>query len=159
MNKVKAKKQKPLVDQALSTANDPTQYDVDPQLLKEIRDKGLKERWISRGKYLANHGDSRGYRPYQMEVAKMEKKGSLDFQYGVDPEGYICRGDLILAVRPNALHEANKRKIENKNRAQLGYSKQAADKLRETTGMKVIEGYEDEVKGYSERGQEDIGDD
>lgn len=144
----------------LSTAADPFAFDVDPTLVKEIEEKGLVHRWINRTKYMDNRGDARGYRPYQMDVSKVQRKGTYDFQYGVDSEGYICRGDLILAVRPTELHEANKRKIARKNAAMQGYESKAADALREKTGgMKVHTGYEDEVRGYKTQGEEDIQDD
>lgn len=142
----------------LSASNDPFMFDVDPTLKAQIESEGFAVRWINRNKYVENRGDHRGWRPYQIPIEKRESKGALDFQYGVDPDGYISRGDLVLAVRPVEMQAANKRRIANKNRAQQGYQAQAARELRETTGMKVVEGYDDD-KGYKAIGSEDLGDD
>lgn len=157
----KAKKIAPkaTANENLSSSADPFLFDVDPTLEAKIVAEGFALRWINRGKYVENRGDHRGWRPYQLKVEATTSKGSLDFQYGVDPDGYISRGDLVLAVRPVAMQEANKRRIDRKNLAQQGFQAQAAAELKEKTGMKVLQGYEDEVKGYKSRGEEDIGDD
>jgi hypothetical protein len=143
----------------LSSSNDPFMFDIDPKLKAELDNKGLATRWINRTKYVDNRGDHRGWRPYKLEGAKVEQKDALDFQYGVDPDGYVSRGDLVLAVRPMEVHEANRRRIARKNQAQQGHQAQAARELQEQTGMKVHQGYDDEVRGYRTRGEENIGDD
>lgn len=157
--KVKKETKQETSSDFLSSSNDPFMFDVDPVLKAKIEGEGFVVRWINRTKYIDNRGDHRGWRPYQLPKEKMESKGTLDFQYGVDPDGYISRGDLVLAVRPVEIHQKNKRRIERKNAAQQGYEAQAANQLKEQTGMKIHAGYDDEVKGYKSRGEEAFGDD
>jgi len=155
----KAKKPAAVSSDFMGMHNDPFQFDVDAQLKAKITSEGFVCRWINRSTYIANRGDHRGWRPYQMPKSELQSKGALDFQYGVDADGYIMRGDLILAVRPAEVHQKNKQRIELRKRAQQGHQAKAAQELREKTGMKVLEGYEDEVKGYKTRGEEDFGED
>ncbi len=150
---------KATVNLDLSPSADPFMFDIDPKLQAKIEAEGLVARWINRSKYIDQRGDHRGWRPYQVPKEKTESKGALDFQYGIDPDGYVSRGDLVLAVRPVEMHEVNKRRVARKTSALLGYQTQAAKNLSEVTGMKVHEGYEDEVKGYKSIASEDLGDD
>jgi hypothetical protein len=159
MSKKQIKKQAQVSTDFQGITADPFLFDVDPTLKSKIEAEGLTCRWINRANYISNRGDHRGWRPYQLPKTEMQSKGALDFQYGVDPDGYVSRGDLVLAVRPLAMHEASKKRIAMKNKAQQGFQAEAAKKLKEQTGMNVLEGYEDEVKGYKSRGQEDLGDD
>lgn len=157
----KTKKAKPTVDFNLSTANDPFEFEVDKKILAEFKEKNLAHRWISRASLVQNRGDHRGWVPYKTEVKKNTAAGSLDFQYGIDPEGYISKKDLVLAVRPNEVHQTSKRRIAARTAAKEGgYNSQAAAKLKEITGgsMKVLEGYDDEVSGYKTQGEEEFGD-
>lgn len=123
--------------------------DIDPQIKEELAEKGLSYRWINANKFIAQHGFHRtGWKPYQTE--KRERKGALDFGMGVDPEGYIRRGDLVLAVKPEEMQARHRQRLKLKNDLYRGFNKQAADQLRELTrGIgQVYEGYEanDEAK-------------
>lgn len=125
---------------------DPNDYHViSPEIKAEIVGKKLKYKWINAHKLAANHGfDKKGWRPYKINQELLTKSGV----YGsADVDGYLRRGDLVLAVMPEALHSKHRAIINQSNlanRAAMG-SKQAAKQLRETLkdsqvkGVKVIE--------------------
>ena len=123
---------------------------LDPKLVKEIADKQLVHRWINASKYKQNWGyDARHWTPYK----RAQNTGAVENNsYGfTDSEGHIRRGDLILAVRPKALHDKARDIIRNKNKILQGsHTKQSADQLRQTfkeaqmtDKAKVFEGYEE----------------
>lgn len=126
-----------------------TQYDftdqlaVPPAILQEIEAKNLAHRWVNAPKLAANYGfDSRMWTPYKVEKAP---QGMFS---GVDSEGYVRRGDLILAVQPKQIAAKRKALIDAKNARNKGHNKQAADMLKEAFGKsgikaKVTEGFED----------------
>jgi hypothetical protein len=111
---------------------------VDPSLIKELKNKNLKYRWINAHQLTANYGfDSRMWRPYKAEKSM---KSSV---YGQsDSEGYIRRGDLILAVQPNEIFNKRKQIIDQRNlanKAAMG-SKEAAKSLRASFKANNIKG-------------------
>lgn len=83
---------------------------VDANLKREFAEKGLAHRWINATQF-RNNGNfhQSGWRPYRKQISE-EERGSMDFQYGVSPEGYLIRNDLMLAVKPL---EQQKRWSEN----------------------------------------------
>lgn len=86
---------------------------VDPELKAELDRKGLAYRFINAKQYQQNYGFHRtGWRVYKREATA--SSGSMDFSMGTDPEGYVRRGDLILAVKPKEMQEAHKQKIRAK---------------------------------------------
>ncbi len=126
------------------------QLAVDPAVLREAAAEGVAIRWINASKLKANYGyDSRQWQPYK----RKQKSGAVENNsFGfTDPEGFIRRGDLVLASRPMAVHEASKARIANKNKnLTTSQRKTAAESLKQTfkdAGLskdsKVIEGYED----------------
>ena len=125
---------------------------LDPKLEKELREKGLAWRFISAKKYLNDSGFHRqGYSPYQREKpAASERKGSLDFSRGVDPEGYIRYKDLVLAVKPQEDKDRYLARLKKTNERYMATgSKQKAAELRERAksagvDMRIEDGYEDE---------------
>ena len=117
---------------------------IDPKIRAEIEAKGLVCRWINGHKFKDNYGfDARRWVPYKTETGMGEAFG------GKDSEGYIRRGDLILAVRTKEMNAAHKAKIDRKNKTlAAAQNKQAADELRQrmkdagVKGVKILEGYE-----------------
>lgn len=120
---------------------------IPPQLLKEIESKNMVCRWINAKKLQENYGfDRRQWTPYKKEGAELTKNAFG----GTDSEGYIRRGDLILAVRSKAVHERNSSQIASKNKnLNKITNKKAAEELRQSfreagvSGVKVTEGYDD----------------
>jgi hypothetical protein len=126
------------------------QLAVDPSLLKEVAEKGFACRWINASKLKANYGfDSRQWSPYK----RIQKPGALENNsFGfTDPEGFVRRGDLVLAVRPMAVHNASKARIANKNRTLASNQrKTAVDSIKQVFSegglakdAKVHDGYDE----------------
>ena len=121
---------------------------LDPEIAREIESKGFAFRWINAGKYRAGGNFHKsGWRAYRRETKKDESPGSLDFNYGTSPEGYIIRNDLLLAVKPKEAHERKLARVRQKAEMMAGVEKRRASELREHMknnglGTKVFEGYE-----------------
>lgn len=121
---------------------------LDPELKAELDEKGFVARWINAKKYLSggNYHQS-GWRAYRKQVSN-EDRGALDFNYGVSPEGYIIRNDLILAVKPAEHQEKWKAHLRRKADIQSGVNNSRASELREAAAergvkAKIYEGYEE----------------
>jgi hypothetical protein len=138
-----------MVSQALLDMED--QLAIDPSLTAELKAKGLAHRWINGVKHKSNFGyDSRSWTPY-----KREKTNGLETisAYGyADSEGFIRRGDLVLAVRPQAIQDAVKTKNINKNNALAGdHKKMSVEQMKQTfrdggisKSSKILDDYDDE---------------
>ncbi len=119
---------------------------LDPEIKREIESQGLAFRWINAGKYRAGGNFHKsGWRAYRRKAG--ETQGSLDFNYGTSPEGYIIRNDLLLAVKPVEAHERKLAQVRQKAEMMAGVEKRRAAELKEHMkaaglGTKVFEGYE-----------------
>ena len=126
--------------------DDSDAFAIDPVLKAELDGKGLAHRWINAKTYKDNYGyDRRRWVPY-----KRESKAPSGYEsYGyADPEGFIRRGDLILAAQPQAFADNRKAKIIARTASQANQNKQAAAELAETLKnsghrAKVYEGYDE----------------
>jgi hypothetical protein len=120
------------------------QLAISPAILAEIKEKGLKHRWINAHKLQANYGfDSRQWQPYRVENIQKSAFGSTD------AEGYIRRGDLVLAVQSEAIAKRRYAIVERKNAINKNHLKNTAEQFREEfkkAGIKtkVEEGYGEE---------------
>lgn len=101
---------------------------IDPSVKSEIISRGLKYKWINANKLAASHGfDKKGWKPYKINSA-----GKSTVYGQTDAEGYLRRGDLVLAVMPNQLHAKHRAAIDQANllnKAATG-SKAAAKELK-----------------------------
>lgn len=122
---------------------------IDPALKREIDGKGLVHRWINSNTLKSNYGfDPRRWSPYKREGKA--SSGSESFGY-TDTEGFIRRGDLILAVQSKEIATVRKNKVENRTKQlQTAVNGQAASaELRRTfreagvQGAKVFDGYDE----------------
>ena len=123
---------------------DPSFFDIPPAIKKELDEKGLEGRWINSIRYQRDYGYHKsGWRAYKSD--RKLNPGSFDFGEGVDSEGFIRRGDLILAVKNKEAQAKHRAKIESKTKRLNQFTKQAATELREKTkGLgQVFEGYEE----------------
>lgn len=69
---------------------------LDAELAKEIESKGFVGRFISVKQLERNGGrHNKGWRPYKRDKISTELSGI----FGRDPDNYVRRGDLILAVK------------------------------------------------------------
>lgn len=120
---------------------------LDPELVKELKGKGLAYRWINAKKFQAGGNfHQSGWRPYKREQDK--PVGAMDFSYGVSPEGYIQRHDLLLAVKTQSEYSRWQAKIKRRADIMSGVNRNRADELRQAAKeagvkMKITEGYEE----------------
>jgi hypothetical protein len=134
----------PLYDPAMSL--DP--FAVHPALLEDIKQKNLAHRWINAKKFKDNYGyDSRQWTPYKPDV---KITSSMEYFGYADPEGFIRRGDSLLAVQPMAIKERRSAQISQKTqhsaKAHRQASKAQLESALKSTGdskAKVHEGYDD----------------
>lgn len=118
--------------------------ELPPGIQEEIESKGLVARWINLTEYKRQYGFHRsGWAPYKPETA-LPATNSL----AGDAEGYIKRGDLILAVKTNEQQNLHKRRLKHKADLYKGYNAEKAKEIRDlmrNVGIKtkVVEGYEE----------------
>jgi hypothetical protein len=144
MENLKKKPSKKPVDLS-QEHSEPKFFDVPAEIKNELTAKGLVCRWISRKAWIENHGYHKsGWVAYKTGNKKLSAD-SMDFGLGVDVEGYLRRGDLVLAVKKKESNDARKAMIEKKNKALNRYTKTAAEDLKRALGDKgsVIEGYDE----------------
>lgn len=121
---------------------------VDAGVKRDIEKQGMVCRWINAKKLQENYGfDRRQWKPYKKATDSIASSNSFG---GTDSEGFVRRGDLILAVRPKALQDKYSEQISNKNKSlQKVHQKQAAAEIKQklqesgTRGIKVLEGYDE----------------
>ncbi len=121
---------------------------LDPGIQKFLRDQGLVWRFINYKKYTTEGNfHAAGWRPAKIPAELAA--GAVDFNFGRDPEGYLRRGDLVLATRSVGLNNAHKAKLRQRTAAQSGeLHRKTADEIKQTfkeSGYKgkVYEGFEE----------------
>lgn len=122
-------------------------FAIDPALKSEIEGKGMAYRWVNAIKLKANYGyDSRQWAPYKRDS---QAPGMSTFS---DPEGFIRRGDLILAVQPKAVNSARKAQVASRNKSQslADRNKIQAEELRRQLRSNDIKA--DISEGYDDNG-------
>lgn len=126
------------------------QFAVAPAIKQEIESQGLVYRWINAHKLQANYGfDSRQWQPYKMK--NPINFGGLESK---DSEGYIRRGDLILAVQTQEV-AGRRRAITERRRQALNNAVQNKEAARELKKAMSDAGIQAKVyEGYDENGEE-----
>jgi hypothetical protein len=118
-----------------------------------IESKGMAIRFISAPKLAANAGyHARAWRALSTKQLKEWGYATIgldNFLNGSDPDGYIRRGDLVLAVRPleqHKMHQAYLKQEANRaNRSQKKHADALRDYVKDhNLDARVHEGYEDE---------------
>jgi hypothetical protein len=129
-----------------------SQLDVNSELKKELKEKNLVYRWINAKQFQQSFGFHRsGWVPY-----KRSSSTKVDSLFGGDPEGYVRRGDLVLAVKSTEDQAKHKAGIAYKTSLYSGLNRKQAQQLAESARQagfktKVSEGYENQ----GEEGDED----
>jgi hypothetical protein len=127
-----------------SDSQDFSRLRIDPALKVELKEKGLSHRWINYKKFMSDGNfHQSGWVPYKPAA---KPTGAVEFSFGSNPEGYVIRGDLILAVKTEEQQAHHKARLARKNAIYQQYNKQAASQLKEHlkgTKSKVYEGYEE----------------
>lgn len=90
-------------------------FEIPDEVMNEIKKEGLAYRWINATEFKKSFGFHKNrWMPFKSKhMASLS--GSL---FGGDPEGYVRRGDLILAVKPKELQDRHRAHIQAKNEAQ-----------------------------------------
>lgn len=84
--------------------------DVPPELKKELEEQGLECRWINAPKLRGQQGFNKHYwKPYKVNYDKI----GID-NFFRSPDGYLVRGDVILAARPKDIGDAHKARLKAK---------------------------------------------
>ena len=121
-----------------------SRLDVPPDLAKELKDSGLSYRWINAKEFQKNFGfHHSGWQPYK----RKQTSAKVDSLYGGDVEGYVRRGDLVLAVKTNEEQEKHKMGLAYKANLYAGLNKKQAAQLAEAARQagvktKVSDSYE-----------------
>jgi hypothetical protein len=145
--KAKAQAQTASIEETQIDFND--QLTIDPELIKEMEAQKLAYRWINGSKFKENYGfDKRRWQPYKRP--KSEGLENKSFGYA-DSEGFIRRGDLILAVRPIAIHEQYKRNLAERNQRLAGnQQKRVTEELKQVLRDGGMAGKSEVYDGYEE---------
>lgn len=145
-----SKKSKTELAQELASLQDNSDiYAISPELQAELDEQGLVGRFINAKKYAENYGQHRsGWRVYKRDMSKLKKgQGSLDFVHGTDPEGYIRRMDLVLAVKSNEEGDKQRKRQRIMTAMQSDVTEMQAQQMEDTirrSGLKA-----DVSKGYN----------
>lgn len=141
-------KKKTITKKAVDLSNEdkePSFFDIPKAIKAELEAKGLVGRWINAKKYQDNYGFHKSGWKAHKTSPNARLAGSLDFGDGIDAEGFIRRGDLVLATKSAEQQARHKATIDKKTAALSNFTKSAAEEVRKTLGDKgtVIEGYEE----------------
>lgn len=116
------------------------------ELKKEIAEQGLEHRFINKRRFSESGNMHRGaWKPYNVK-----SRNVVETFQGIDPEGIVTRGDLILAVRPKMIGNKFRQRLLEKNARYAAFNKAQAEELRQMAkqagiGDEVVvhEGYDD----------------
>lgn len=130
-----------------------SKFDIPPSIAKELAQKKYEGRWLNAKLMLENQGVHRsGWKIYKSSNPdKLKKMDEFDFSTGVDVDGYVRRGDMILGIKPVELQERHKQRIRAKTEAQdiRNIQKKSAQVLRDTAkegnlnDFEILEGYDE----------------
>lgn len=129
------------------------QLSIPAVVLKELEEKQYSYRWLNAKEMLEKRGLHRsGWKIYRAaNPDKVKSKDEFDFSIGVDADGYVRRGDLILGIKPVELQERHKERVREKTRNQdvTRLQQQRAREMRmqaKSAGISDFEAHE----GYDE---------
>lgn len=129
---------------------------LDPELVAAIQAKGFAHRFINAKKLIEMGGyHAKGWRPYKPSTEERAKLESQSLLFGSDPDGYIRRGDCILAVRSKELNDKHKAYLKQEVARTQNVAKNAASQIKDfirsngldmrvQEGAEVHEGFSDQ---------------
>lgn len=100
--------------------------DLPKNLRNEIMKKGYNYKWINFTKFQKDAVHRSQWVPYRPEISTV-----ADMVFGKTPEGYVTRGDCVLAVRPLAIDAAHKARIKQLNNRLKDHQKNVENDMRE----------------------------
>lgn len=117
-------------------------------LRAELSEQGLVGRFVDYKKLKDNDGlHTKGWRIYKRP--KRDTIDSQEFRFGADPNGYVRRGSLVLAVKSETEWKAHRNLLDHKAKTlKSNFAKTQAEELRQMAKehgvkTKVVEGYDD----------------
>lgn len=118
------------------------------ELKQELKDQGLDWRFINIQTF-RNKGNRHPslWRPYNVKA-----RSPMEAFKGVDPEGVLTRGDLVLAVRPKHVSEAYKKNVAKRNAANAGYNRAQAEQMKQMARSAGVDGQVKIHEGYDDNG-------
>lgn len=141
-------KSKPTLAQLQQDAGFVNTLELGPELRDELKAAGLKPRFVDYIRLKANDGlHTKGWKIY-----KRPKRDTIDkqeFRIGADPNGYVRRGSMVLAVKSEKEWGAHRALLNHRASTLKGnFAKQQADELRQMAKehgvkTKIVEGYDD----------------
>jgi hypothetical protein len=103
------------------------------EIKTHLTEKGLDWRFINAAQFRNEGNVHRSHwKPYKFE--------GVDFGGILNAEGYIARGDLILAVRQKQVSQAHRKFLNQRNNIQKGFNKAEAKKFRQNLRDNGLEG-------------------
>lgn len=118
---------------------------LSPALKDYLKSKDLDWRFVNRAQFR-----ERGYHRSHWQPFKLDKADAITEMGGIDAEGMVVRGDLLLATRPKALGDRHREFLRQRRARYSTYNKEQADVLKQSAReagvsgqVKVFEGYED----------------
>lgn len=143
---VEKKKEPSILDRWNFVEFENNKLKLSAELKKEIADQGLEYRFINKSRFAEAGNMHRGaWKPYNVKARDV-----IETFQGIDPEGVITRGDLILAVRPKAIGTKFRQRLLEKNARYASFNKAKAEELRDmarkagiSDEVTIHEGYED----------------
>lgn len=124
-------------------------FAIPSELQSELEEGGFVWRFVNARKYAENYGQHRsGWRVYKRDLSKLKKgQGALDFVHGCDPEGYVRRLDMVLAVKSKEEGDKHRRKKQLLTALQTDVTEMQANAMEETIkksgiNAKVSKGYD-----------------
>lgn len=123
---------------------------IDETLKSELRTKGLEYRFINIKSFKDLGFHRSHWRPYKRDSVQPQDSG-----FGTDTEGYLRRGDLVLAVKAKEHADLHRNQLRLKAKLQASPSKVRAAELKQmmqAAGVKgrVHEGFEEEGEKETE---------
>lgn len=93
---------------------------VPSSIVAELEAKNYEYRWLNAKEMVEKRGLHRtGWKVYKVtNPDKAKAKGDFDFNNGVDVDGYVRRGDLVLGIKPKELQDRHRQKLKERNKNQ-----------------------------------------
>lgn len=127
-------------------------FKIDEALKAELAENGLACRFINFKQYRENYGIHKsGWVAYKRKSKDPTPAGDL---FGSDPDGYVRRGDMILAVKKQEDADKQKKFLQQRSTTLQGnYNKEKAEELRKLMRDSGVQAQIHE--GYDENGDDD----
>lgn len=127
-----------------ASENFSNRFDVPKKLREEIVGKGYNYKFINFSKFKRDAVHKSHWIPY-----KPDKRTVQDMLFGLDPDGYVVRGDCVLAVRPLSVDKKAKAAIQSRNDRLNSYNDMAKSELQAYAAehgikAKISSGYEED---------------